>query len=416
MLKNKKIILLSLGVILFSLLIANYIYNKPRLPPPPPEKAKRIVEFHPNPEMEKVLSAYQGEMQDLMEKTEIPGAAIAVVKDTNTLYMKGFGLKTIDTTDSIDTHTVFRIGSVSKCFAAMLTAILVEDKVLQWDDLVIKYLPDFKLKSEEETKRLTIRHVLSHTTGLPYHTYTTLVEDGMDLKSMLERLQDVNVGKVGEVYSYQNVAFSIIAEIVLTATGKTYEELVQEKILTPLKMTDASLSYEGILHNDDIAHPHLRRRRNWREVPIKNTYYNVSPAGGVNASISDMTKWMKALLGHRQAVISDKSLNEIFTPVVHASSRNRSYRRIDKIKDNFYALGWRVIYFPNDTLIYHGGYVNGYRSEVAIYPKDNLAICILANAPGDVTDTGIPVFMQLYLKNREAILQWRANRPELAYE
>jgi beta-lactamase class C len=149
-------------------------------------------------------------------------------------------------------------------------------------------------------------------------------------------------------------------------------------------------------------------------VPIKNTYYNVSPAGGVNASISDMAMWMKALLGNRPDVISKKSLSDIFTPVVHASSRNRSYRKIDKMKGNFYAIGWRVIYFPNDTLIYHGGYVNGYRSEVAIYPKDNIAICILANGPGDVTDTGIPIFMQLYLENREAIMQWRANQPELA--
>jgi beta-lactamase class C len=414
MLKKKKFIAISTFVTVLSLLIANYIYNKPAPPALPLKKPKKIVEFNPNPEMEKVLSAYELDMNELMENTGIPGAAIAIVKDTNTLYLKGFGVKTVDTTDSVDTHSMFRIGSVSKCFAAMLTAILVEDSVLQWDDPVVKYLPDFKLKSEEETKRLTIKHVLSHTTGLPYHTYTTLVEDGMDLKSMLERLQDVNVGKVGEVYSYQNVAFSIIAEVVLKATGQTYEELVQQKILTPLRMSDASLSYEGILHSDDIAHPHLKRRRSWQEVPIKNTYYNVSPAGGVNASVTDMAMWMKALLGNRPDVISKKSLEDIFTPVVHASSRNRHYRKIDKMKGNFYAIGWRVVYFPNDTLIYHGGYVNGYRSEVAIYPKDNIAICILANAPGDITDTGIPIFMQLYLENREAILQWRANQPELA--
>jgi len=358
MLKKKKFIAVSIFVTVLSLLIANYIYKKPEPPQLPLKKPKKIVEFHPNPEMEKVLSAYELDMNELMENTGIPGAAIAIVKDTNTLYMKGFGVKTVDTNDSVDVHSIFRIGSVSKCFAGMLTAILVEDGILQWDDLVIKYLPDFKLKSEEETKRLTIKHVLSHTTGLPYHTYTTLVEDGMDLKSMLDRLQDVNVGKVGEVYSYQNVAFSIIAEVVLKATGQTYEELVQQKILTPLRMSDASLSYEGILHSKDIAHPHLRRRRSWREVPIKNTYYNVSPAGGVNASISDMGMWMKALLGNRPDVISRESLRDIFTPAVHASSRNRSYRKIDKMKGNFYAIGWRVIYFPNDTLIYHGGYFN----------------------------------------------------------
>jgi beta-lactamase class C len=353
-----------------------------------------------------LVALYDHAIREIINDTGIPGAAIAIVKDSSIIYLQGLGVKIRGGNDSIDQHTVFRIGSVSKCFAAVLTAILVEEKVFNWDDPVIKYLPDFQLKSPEQTRLLTIRHVLSHTTGLPYHTYTTLVEDGMDLKSMIQHLRDVNDGPVGELYSYQNVAFSLIGEVIHAATGKTYEEMLEEKVFIPLQMRESSVTYKDIMYNPNVARPHLLRRRQWREIPISDKYYNVAPAGGINASIHDMANWMQALLGNRPQVISPESLAALYTPFVRASSRNRAYRKIGRIKNNYYGLGWRILEFPNDTLIYHGGYVNGYRSEVAIYPKDRIAICILANAPGDVTDTGIPAFMKLYLEKRDSIRWW----------
>ena len=360
----------------------------------------------PNPYIDEVLDTYDQRMRELMHDTGIPGASIAIIRDTTVIFQQGYGVKSVGGTDSVDRHTVFRLGSVSKCFAATLTAILVEEKVLNWDDPVIKYLPDFQLKSPEYTRQLTIRHLLSHTTGLPYHTYTTLVEDGMDLPSMIARLKDVNDGPVGELYSYQNVAFSIIGEIIHAATGKTYQQMLEEKVFRPLAMREASVTYEGIFYHPNVAHPHLRRHRQWKEIAISDKYYNVAPAGGVNASILDMTQWMQAMLGNRPDVISLASLDTLYKPFVRSASRNRAYRRIGRIKHNYYGLGWRILQFPDDTLIYHGGYVNGYRSEVAIYPKDHIAICILANAPGDVTDTGIPIFMDLYLDKRDSIQWW----------
>lgn len=370
-------------------------------------ETKPVVRVLPqNPYVDKLVNAYDEIMRELMHDTGIPGAAVAIIRDTTVIFQQGYGVKSIGGTDSVDHRTVFRIGSVSKCFAAMLTAILVEENVLHWDDPVIKYLPNFQLKSPEYTQQLTIRHLLSHTTGLPYHTYTTLVEDGMTLQEMIARLKDVNDGPVGELYSYQNVAFSVIGEVIHAATGKTYEQMLEEKIFRPLTMREASATYEGILYHPNVAHPHLRRHRQWKEIAISDKYYNVAPAGGINASIRDMTQWMQAMLGNRPHVISQASLDTLYKPFVRAASRNRAYRKIGRIKNNYYGLGWRILQFPNDTLIYHGGYVNGYRSEVAIYPKDRIAICILANAPGDVTDTGIPLFMDLYLERRDSIQWW----------
>ncbi len=147
-------------------------------------------------------------------------------------------------------------------------------------------------------------------------------------------------------------------------------------------------------------------RGRWSPAKITDTYYNVAPAGGVNASISDMANWMIALLGNRPDVIKPETLKELYTPAVKAPSKNRNYGRMHRLSNSYYGLGWRVLHYPNDTLIYHGGYVNGYRSEVAINPKERIAVCILANAPGDLADNGIPLFFNLYEKKRDDIVAW----------
>lgn len=409
--QRRKFILFTGIVVILPFLIASYKDNRPIAAPNVPEPA--IIPTSPtNPYWEDLLVDYEESMQQLLHKTGIPGASITIVKDTSIMLMTGLGVKTVHSTDSVDKNSVFRVGSVSKCFASVLTAILVKEGYLNWDDPVIKYLPDFKLKSPEQTACLTIRHVLSHTTGLPYHTYTNLIEDGMDIETMLTKLGEIDCGTVGEVYSYQNVAYSIIGEVLRKATGRTYEELLQQKIFTPLKMKNSSVSYEAITSNKNVAHPHLLRHHRWKEIPISDKYYNAAPAGGVNSCGADMARWMQMLLGYRPNVISATSLQEIFTPEISARSKNRRYRKIARIEDTYYALGWRILHFPNDTLVYHGGYVNGYRSEVAIYQKDKIGICILSNAPGDVTDAGIPIFLKLYMSRRDSILKWEEDQKE----
>src|SRR5258708_23362591 len=169
--------------------------------------------------------------------------------DTSMIYLHGFGLRDASTHDSIDIHSVFRIASVSKCFASTLTRILVDEGTLSWEDPVVKFLPHFKLKSEAHTQGLTLRHVLSHTTGLPYHAFTDRVDQGASFDTLVYHLRDLDLlGKPGQLYSYQNVGYSLIGQVIHSATGKTYEENLQEKVFGPLHMESASTSYEEITH------------------------------------------------------------------------------------------------------------------------------------------------------------------------
>ncbi len=368
-----------------------------------------------NPYMKQLLAEYEQTIHQLMNNTHTPGAAIAIVKDSSIIYLRGFGLKETGTTDSINTETVFRLASVSKCFAPVLTGILVEDSLLHWDDKVVQYVPDFALKSPEQTAELNLKHVLSHTVGLPYHTYTNLIEDGEDLHSMLTKLRDVNmINKVGKVYSYQNVAYSLISEVVQAASGRSYEQLMVDSIFKPLKMYQASISYDDISSNDNVALPHRATRKGMKTTSILKTYYNTAPAGGVNASISDMAQWLKALMGHRQDIVSTNILNEVFTPVIKAPYKNRNFRKWLRPTGAFYGLGWRVLNFRDQTLCYHGGYVNGYRSELAINRKGKIGICVLTNLPGAMPDNAVPIFFKLYNQYREKIEAWELRNEAIA--
>ncbi|MBT1703165.1 serine hydrolase domain-containing protein [Chryseosolibacter indicus] len=404
--KKRRIILLTLVVAVIAV-VAYIFYPVRTLNKPSVTKKNTVIKRLPNPHIPGLIEAYEKELDKLFSISGTPGAAIAIVKDSTIVYMKGFGVKASNKKGVVDQNTVFRIASVSKCFASFLTGILVEDHILQWNDPVIKYLPEFSLYSPEQTKLLTISNVLSHTTGLPYHTYTNLVEEGIELNLLLDRLKEVKPSsEIGKEYSYQNVAYSLIGGVIQKATGKMYETEIKERVFAPLGMKNASIDYKTLLANPNIAEPHRRTRQRWVPAKITDTYYNVAPAGGINASINDMAQWMIALLGHRKDVISRTTLDELYKPFILARSKNRNYRKLQKLTKSYYGLGWRILHYPNDTLIYHGGYVNGYRSEVALNPKDDIAICILANSPGELADNGIPVFFGLYNEYREKILAW----------
>jgi len=404
---KKKLLVGSLVVLLviFGLVIkfqAKEPVEEPKLRPEP------VRTSLPNPYVEKLLATYEKDITDLLHKTKTPGLAIAIVQDSTILFMKTYGVREVGTTDSVNEHTVFRLASVSKCFAPLLTGVLVDDSVLRWEDRVTDHFPDFELKSRKNTDSLRLTHVLSHTTGLPYHTYTTLVEDGLDLPRMLGELKNVNlIAAPGELYSYQNVAYSIIAEVMRSRTGIAYDELMAEKIFSRLGMKDASMSYDAIMQNENVAMPHLHWRKGWKATTISNTYYNVGPAGGVNASISDMAQWLMAMLGTRKDFIREESLDRIFTPVVKAKSKNRYFRKWVGRSDSHYALGWRVLNFKNDTLLYHGGYVRGYRSEVAIDRRSKIGICVLSNGPGRLIDNSVPMFFNMFYNQRDSILYWQ---------
>ncbi len=359
-----------------------------------------------NPVLDQFVNDFEGLAHNLFTKSKAPGAAIALVKDGRIIYVEGLGVKESGKTDSIDIHTVFRIGSVSKTFAGVLTGKLVHQNALRWDDRVKDYLPDFELKNPEYTSLLEVKHILSQSTGLIQHAYTNFIEEGKDLSVMIAALKDVKLmTEPGKLYSYQNVAYGIIEPLLQSATGVSYNDLMKKEIFRPLGMRDASLDYTSMLANENKAFPNYPRRYGWAVGRIHQTYYNVPSAGGVNASIYDMAHYMLALTGHRPDVIDPVVLDDIFQPQIRTRIRWKYFSRWRSYKKSWYGLGWRIVDNGDYTVAYHGGYVNGFRSQIAVVPGEDIGICVLTNSPTNFSSKLVPEFLKLYDLYKDSLIQ-----------
>ncbi|MEW7288980.1 serine hydrolase domain-containing protein [Aquimarina sp. 2304DJ70-9] len=370
-------------------------YNQPQaLIYPQPQPPEIYLQDLQKQKLEESIQAY---FNQALEKHQIVGAAVAIVKCDSMIYAGGFGNRNATLKDTINAETIFRIGSVSKGFAGILTGIHVEEGLINWEDKIIDHIPNFRLANKTATNKVTLSNVLSHTAGLPYHSFTNLVEDGLDLTTIAGRFNEVlPIQEPGSIYNYQNAVFALSGEIIERITGQPLKEVIQKRIFDPLHMSTASASYEALQESDNVAMPHQRIRRGWRALPINKKYYNAVAAGGVNASATDMGKWMKFLLGNNPDVLMPGTMEDVFNPMIQVGGRRNYYQRWPGYEASYYGLGWRVHKFNDadtgklNTVIHHGGGVNNYRSEIAIYPNEDIGICVLFNSPNKMAKDVIP--------------------------
>ena len=175
------------------------------------------------------------------------GAAFTIIDNGDIARMETLGKRNADRNEAVDEHTIFRLASVSKGFAGVLAAILDHDRHFSLEDPVIKHYPDLGLKDSVNTVGLTVKHLLSHATGMVPHAFDNLVEAGIPLKDIVARFDEVDISAPpGELYGYQNVAFSLIDPIVESLTNMTYPELLNKEIFGPLMMYDASAGMQWL--------------------------------------------------------------------------------------------------------------------------------------------------------------------------
>ena len=333
--------------------------------------------------------------QQLVANGRIPGLAVAIVQDGRVLSARGYGVTDAHAGNPVDAHTVFRLASLSKSFAGTVTGILVNDGVLRWDSHLVDYVPDFKLSRPGAAEQVTVADLLSHRVGLTRNAYDRDLEANADVRSLTLRMANAPMTCApGECYAYQNVAFSLIGDIVFAATGQFYSETVARRIFKPLGMHDASYGLEGLEASARWARPHVRGRGGWVPVSPKPNYYRVAPAAGVNASISDMAQWLIAQSGHRPDVLPAPLLATLHTPLVQTPSelRGSGWRRA-RLSSAGYALGWRVFDYAGHQVVFHGGAVQGYRTAMAMLPDRDLGIAILWNSESALPSGLLPTVL-----------------------
>jgi len=335
----------------------------------------------------------------LVREYGVVGMAVSVVHGDQVLLERGFGHTQAGRSENVDADTAFRLASLSKAFAGTLAGLLVEEGALRWDTRVADHLPAFALARADTALETTAADLLSHTVGLGFHTFDRELEDDQPYPLLAQRLGEAPMlCPDGRCYAYQNIAFSLIGDLAFAVTGDFFTHLVEKNIFHPLGMYGATYGREGLEGSARWARPHVMAGGRFVALRPKENYYRVPPAAGVNATARDMSQWLLAQMGRRPDVLSPELLTEIQKPLVATPSELRAapWRR-ERLKAAHYGLGWRVFDYAGETLVFHGGAVQGYRGLIGFLPERGFGIAVLVNCECRLQSGLLPTALDSFL-------------------
>ncbi|HYG99055.1 MAG TPA: serine hydrolase [Terriglobales bacterium] len=339
-----------------------------------------VAETTPPPD----LDAY---VARVMREFEVPGLAVAIVKDGQIVLAKGYGVRELGKPERVDEHTLFGIASNTKAFTAAALAMLVDEGKISWDDPVVKHLPWFQLYDPYVTRELTIRDLLTHRSGLGLGAGDLLFWPGTTYTrdEILYRMRYVKpASSFRSQYAYDNILYLAAGQIIPAVTGKSWDDFVKERIFAPLGMSSSNTSVSAFKPGDNITTPHARIEG--RVNPIKwMNIDNTAPAGAINSSAADIAKWVlvrlnEGKLANGSRLFSEQQAREMWSaqtimPIGEPPAPLRA------LKPNFaaYALGFRVSDYRGRKLVDHTGGLAGLVSKVEMVPEENLGIVVLTN-------------------------------------
>lgn len=330
-------------------------------------------------------------IRQAMVDWDVPGLAIAVVKYDDVVWSEGFGLREIGRSEPVDAHTVFAIGSTTKAFTSALVGMLVDEGTVSWDDPITEHLPNFRLYDPWVTREVTIRDLLSHRTGLPTADGLWYLFD-YDRDELVRRVRYLEpLTGFRSSFTYQNTMYVVVGQLLAAATGKSWDELVAERIFGPLGMTETSTSVTDLSSAENIATPHLRIDGKIRTLPWRNAD-DIGPAGGINSSVTDMAQWLRLQLAQGtydgQRLISPAAVQEMHTPQTVVGLGADPI--LDLVYANSpmfdYALGWFAYDYHGHKVIEHNGSIDGMFCIVSLMPEEKLGLVVLTN----VNNTQLP--------------------------
>jgi CubicO group peptidase (beta-lactamase class C family) len=352
-----------------------------------------------------------------LDRTKIPGMAIAVVYGDEPPYLAGFGVREAGQSASIDPETVFQLASMSKPIASTIVAALVGDGVVTWDSLLADLTPAFQMDTPWVTSQVTLRDLFCHRSGLPDHGGDLLEDLGFGRNEVLHRLRYLPPSSsFRSAYAYTNFGLTAAAVAAATAAETTWEELAERRLYRPLGMNHTSSRFADFLARSNRAAGHVLVDGVWTHREQRDPDAQ-SPAGGVSANVRDLARWMRLQLDggtfEDNEIVSAAALGETHQPqIVSEPAKNPATDHA-----SFYGLGWGVGYNDDGSVrLSHSGAFNlGAGTAVYLRPGDKLGIVVLTNAsPVGAAETVALSFLDL--AERGAISRDWATLTSGAYE
>ncbi len=350
--------------------------------------------------------AFVAEFEDYVAKKVapfVPGVAIVVVSGGQVKSLQGYGVRRAGTREKVTPDTVFRLASLSKSFAATAASALVNEGKISWDTTVTSLLPDVTFKNARYGKQLTFRNILSQASGLPRHTYSHFIDENMSYAEIVKRLRYVNfVCPPGKCFAYQNVSFSLAGEMIKKKSGMSFEKYAAQHIFTPLGMRSASYGLASYNASPNRAAPHINNGSRWIPTAVTANWYRVAPAAGVNASITDMSRYLLGQMGKRPDALPLAVLNPIQSRVTKNTPAQNYYGVRKAVGNTAYGMGWRVFdYGRHKNFIHHGGHVKGFRTEMVFNRDLQIGMVFLTNSESRFAKDIIFKFLDMYERSHQ---------------
>jgi len=314
-----------------------------------------------------------------LKSATAPGAAALVVHNGRVVFRRGYGVTDLRTLQKIDERTNFRLASFTKQFTAACIMLLAHDGKLSYDDHLTRFFPEFPAYGNS----ITVRNLLNHTSGLQdYEDLLSQQYPGMPPEK-IPQILDAGVLKLleqqttvkfpaGTKWEYSNSGYAVLAMIVEKVSGKPFGEFLQERIFTPLKMTN-TLAYErGKNEVPHRAYGHTKEDDGWHQTDQSPTSA-VLGDGGIYSSLDDLAKWDRALRLH--TLLSEAEMQPALTPVQPTDGPAKSPEGATVS----YGFGWFLDPYQGHRRMSHNGETVGFRTTIQRFPNDELTIIILAN-------------------------------------
>lgn len=329
------------------------------------------------------------QVDELVEKTlktfNVPGIAVAIVKDGKVVHAEGYGVKSILTKQKVDANTLFGIASNSKAFTSAALAMLVDEGKVKWDDKVIKYLPNFRMYNEYVTNEFTIRDLLTHRSGLGFGAGDLMIwPDGSDFtaQDIIQNLQYLKpVSAFRTQYDYDNLLYIVAGEVIHVASGLSWCDFIEQRMMKPLDMNSSAASFLRLKDTTNIIVPHVPIDG---KLKVIKRYQNqlFDAAAGIYSSVNDLSKWTIMQMNNgkygtnNKQLFSTKEHNEMWQlqtiiPVNPRPPYNTHF--------SGYGLGWFLSDVKGYKQVTHTGGLEGIVTQVTLLPELNLGIIVLTN-------------------------------------
>ena len=337
-------------------------------------------------------------VQSFLTRFDVPGIGVAIVRKNTPPLLRGYGVRTLGKAGAVDAHTRFGIASNSKAFTAAALALLVDEKKVGWDEPVVTYLPDVRMHDPAVTQMMTVRDLLVHRSGLPLGAgdlmyFPASPRSAADAVKALQFLTPDKGFRSG--YAYDNILYIVAGLLIERVSGQSWQQFVATRLLAPLGMTDAVPSL-SLLKDANVAGRHARlgppvRGIGKQSVIGPDETPAIDAAGGINASVTDIAKWLDVqlaggVLPNGTPLWSKAQAAELWKPqTITGSSPGPSAETPTRAVMQAYALGWFVADYRGERLIAHSGGLSGQVTQTAMLPARGIGVAVFTNVEDGVS-------------------------------